>query len=336
MLQGIALKVAATFVFAFMSALIKTASARFPVGEVVLFRSLFALVVLVAWLASRGEFPHALHTKRPFGHIGRSIAGSGGMFANFVVLSLLPLADATAFTFATPLIVVPLAAFTLGEIVRPYRWAAVALGFVGVLVMLSDHLGEGVGAAAPQRTLGAIIALAGAASSAVAMIQTRRLTQSEPTGAIVFYFSSLTATFSALLLLAAAVWPGGAPGADFAAGQAFVTPGLFEFAVLASIGLLGGAGQILMTHSYRFADASIIAAFDYVAMIWAAALGYLFFAETPTPRILGGALIVAATGIFVIWREQRRLRILAPPSAVEVEIRPRKAEPVFDIPNEMV
>lgn len=317
MFKGVALKVAATFVFAMMSALIKSASSRFPVGEVVLFRSLFALVVLVVWLASRGEFPGALHTQRPIGHIGRSLAGSGGMFANFVVLSLLPLADATAFTFATPLIVVPMAAFTLGEIVRPYRWASVALGFAGVLVMLSDHLGESAATAAPQRTLGAVVALAGAVSSAVAMIQTRRLTQSEPTGAIVFYFSSLTATFSALLLLAAALWPNGAPGADFVSGQRFVMPSPSQFAILASIGILGGAGQILMTHSYRFADASIIAAFDYVAMIWAAALGYVFFAETPTLRIALGAMVVATAGIFVLWREQARRQIRIASAAVE-------------------
>jgi drug/metabolite transporter (DMT)-like permease len=309
MLKGVGLKIAATFVFTVMSALIKSASSRFPVGEVVLFRSLFAVVVLVVWLASRGEFPGALRTRRPIGHVGRSLAGSGGMFANFIVLSLLPLADATAFTFATPLIVVPLAAFTLGEVVRPYRWAAVALGFAGVLVMLSDHLGESAVELAPQRTLGAIVALAGATSSAVAMIQTRRLTQSEPTGAIVFYFSSLTAFFSAILLLAAGLWPREAAGAAFAAGQRFVAPSGAEFLILASIGVFGGMGQILMTHSYRFADASIIAAFDYVAMIWAAALGYVFFAETPNARIVLGAAIVASAGIFVLWRERARRRI---------------------------
>ncbi|HYA71558.1 MAG TPA: DMT family transporter [Roseiarcus sp.] len=311
MFLGIGLKVAATFAFAAMSALIKTASPIFPVGEVVLFRSLFALAVLVAWLAWRGEFPRALHTRRKLGHIGRSIAGSGGMFANFIALSLLPLADATALTFATPLIVVPLAALTLGETVRFYRWAAVALGFVGVIVMLSDHLGDGLSdsAAAARSSLGAMIALAGAVSSAVAMIQTRRLTQSEPTGAIVFYFSSLTAAVSAALLLVAALWPAEAPGAAFMAGQRFAAPSLGEFVLLASIGVLGGTGQILMTHSYRFADASVIAAFDYVAMIWAAALGYAVFAETPSPRILSGAAIVAGAGVFVLWREHSARRI---------------------------
>ena len=315
MWRGVALKIAATLAFSLMNALIKASSERFPVGEVVLFRSLFALATLVVWLARRSEFPSALRTQRPFGHIGRSLAGSGGMFANFAVLALLPLADATAFTFATPLMVVPLAVVALGEIVRPARWAAVGLGFLGVLVMLSDHLGEGLASGASRGGLGAAIAMLGAVSSAFAMIQTRRLTLSEPTGAIVFYFSSVTTALSALLLIAAALWPEGAAGADFARSQRFVAPGLLEFAALAMIGILGGVGQILMTHSYRFADASIIAAFDYVAMIWAAILGFVVFGETPTPRIGLGAAIVSGAGLFVLWRERRRRRIVVGGSA---------------------
>jgi drug/metabolite transporter (DMT)-like permease len=307
MLLGILLKIAATFVFAAMSAIIKTVSVRFPVGEIVLFRSVFAMATLVLWLARRGEFPRALRTRRKLGHVGRSIAGSGGMFGSFIALSLLPLADATAFTFVSPLLIVPMAAMALGETVRPYRWAAVGVGFAGVLVMLSDDLGHGAGAtAAAGYAAGAAVALCGAACTAVAMIQTRRLARSEATGAIVFYFTTVTAAISAILLLLAAFWPSGAPGADFLAGQTFVAPGALEFCLLASIGLLGGAGQILMTHSYRFADASIVAAFDYVSMIWAATFGYAFFAETPSAAVLAGAAIVTAAGVFVLWRERPR------------------------------
>ena len=306
---GVALKVAATLAFAGMNALIKASSERFGVTEIVFFRSVFAILVLLVWLWRRGELPHSLSTQRPVGHIGRSIAGSGGMFAAFIVLAILPLADATAFTFVTPLLVVPLAAFTLGEIVKPYRWAAVFVGFAGVLVMLSDHLGEG--AARENAEVGVIVALIGALSAAVAMIQTRRLTYSEATGAIVFYFSCVTTALGAALLLAAALWPAWAPGAGLAATQVFVVPGFEEFAMLATIGVLGGVGQILMTHSYRFADASVIAAFDYVAMIWAAILGLAFFAEAPTPRIVIGAFVVAGAGLFVLWREHRLRRIAA-------------------------
>ena len=318
MLVGIALKIAATFAFAAMSAIIKSVSLRFPVGEIVLFRSIFAMATLVVWLARRGEFPHALRTRRKLGHVGRSVAGSGGMFANFIALSLLPLADATAFTFVSPLLIVPMAAMTLGETVRPYRWAAVGIGFVGVLVMLSDDLGRGAGAtAASGYGAGAAVALCGALCTAVAMIQTRRLTRSEATGAIVFYFTTVTATISAVLLLLAALWPAGAPGAAFFACQQFVAPSAPEFCLLASIGLLGGAGQILMTHSYRFADASIIAAFDYVSMIWAATLGYAFFSETPSAAVLAGAAVVAGAGVLVLWRERSRRAVRQAAEPVE-------------------
>ena len=305
MLRGIFLKVAATFVFAVMSAIIKVVSARFPVGEIVLFRSIFAMATLVVWLARRGEFPRALATRRKLGHVGRSIAGSGGMFFGFMALSLLPLADATAFTFASPLLIVPMAAIGLGEVVRPYRWAAVGIGFVGVMIMLSDDLGRGGGATQTTGySAGAAVALCGAFCTAVAMIQTRRLSRSEATGAIVFYFTSVTAVISAAVLTLAAAWPSGAIGADVFAAQRFVAPAPTEFALLASIGLLGGAAQILMTASYRYADASVIAAFDYVSMIWAATLGYICFAETPSPAVLAGAAAVAAAGIAVIWRER--------------------------------
>ena len=302
MLKGIGLKVAATFVFAGMSALIKLSSARFPVSEIVLFRSLFALLVLVVWLRWRGEFPGALATRRPFGHIGRSLAGTGGMYSSFAALSLLPLADATAFTFATPLMIVPLAAVLLGEAVRLYRWGAVAAGFVGVTIMLSDHLG----AQSPTRALGSGVALTGALFAAVAMIQTRRLTRSEPTGAIVFYFSSVTSTIATLALVAGAFWP----DAPVIGAQRFVMPDLREALTLAVIGGLGGMGQILMTHSYRYAEASVIAAFDYVALIWASILGFAVFGETPTLRVILGAAVVAGAGVYVVWRVRR-----VPPAA---------------------
>ncbi len=319
MWTGVGLKIAATLSFALMSAMIKTVAGRYPVGEVVFFRSIIAMAVLVVWLQGRGEFPSALYTQRPFGHFGRSIIGSGGMFANFIALSLLPLADATAFTFATPLIVVLLAAFILRESVAPYRWAAVAAGFCGVLIMLSEHLGEGQmhpsSALSRAGAIGALVALAGAVSSAFAMIQTRRLTQSEATGAIVFYFSGFTAGIGALVLLLAALWPEGALGGSLLAGQSFRPPSPLDAAFLTGVGVLGGIGQILMTQSYRHADASVIAAFDYASMLWAMALGMLFFAETPSLRIVCGAIVVVASGVFMLVRSHRGSLIEAGQSA---------------------
>ena len=122
------------------------------------------------------------------------------------------------------------------------------------------------------------------------------MTQSEATGAIVFYFSSVTAVISLAILIAGFAPFGNGPIANLIASQRFVAPGPLALASLVAVGLLGGCGQILMTHCYRFADATVIAAFDYTAMIWAAALGYVVFAELPTVRVLIGAAIVVAAG----------------------------------------
>ena len=311
MLKGIVLKIGATFAFALMWALIKAAAPSYPVAEIVFFRSVFAMATLAAWLASRGEWPSALKTTRPLGHVGRSLAGSCGIFGSFLALAYLPLADATAFTFVSPLMVVPLAAIVLGEEVRLARAGAVAFGFAGVLVMLSGHFGEGRGGAGSG--IGVTAALIGAGAGAIAMIQTRRLTESEATGAIVFYFSTVTAVLSLAILIAGFAAPGGVV-ADLAASQRFVAPGPLAFASLAAIGLLGGGGQILMTHCYRFADASVIAAFDYTAMIWAAALGYLMFAEIPTSTVVFGAVIVVTAGVGLLAWERRGRRILRVPT----------------------
>ena len=117
MLGGVILKIGATLAFALMAVLIKAAAPTYPVSEIVFFRSLFAMATLAAWLAWRGEWPSALRTMRPLGHVGRSLAGSCGMYGYFLSLAFLPLADAAAFTFVSPLLIVPLASVVLGEAV---------------------------------------------------------------------------------------------------------------------------------------------------------------------------------------------------------------------------
>src|SRR6478752_977328 len=124
-----------------MSAGIKAIAARYPTGELVFVRSFFALIPLLLWLGWRGEIPAALKTKNLRGHFKRGVIGSTGMFCGFVALSFLPLPDAVALGYAAPLAVVVLAALVLKERVRIYRWSAVTIGFIGVLIMLSPHLG---------------------------------------------------------------------------------------------------------------------------------------------------------------------------------------------------
>jgi drug/metabolite transporter (DMT)-like permease len=302
-LKGILLKIASALLFAVMSALVRWASESVPVGQLVFFRSAFAIVPVVAIYAWRNQLPAVVRTTRPFGHVSRGILGVAGMFLSFAALARLPLAEVTTIGFAAPLITVALAALVLKERVRIYRWSAVGVGFVGVLVMLSPHLDLATAGAAhtPEATIGALFALLAAFSSAGATIQTRRLTGSETNSAIVFYFSLISAVGGLL------TWPFG-----------WAAPTWPVFVGLLTIGLLGGVAQILMTESFRLAPASVVAPFDYTAILWTVILGYALFGEVPLPIVFAGAAIVIAAGLFVIFRERylahQRLR-----DAVKVE-----------------
>src|SRR5246500_1586890 len=132
--KGIALKVASVLLFAVMSSLIRGFGDTVPVGQVVFFRSAFAIVPVVIIYAARGELMAALRTEHPLGHLARGVISVFAMFLSFAALARLPLVDATAISFAAPLITVALAALILKERVRAYRWSAVVIGFVGVLV----------------------------------------------------------------------------------------------------------------------------------------------------------------------------------------------------------
>ena len=309
MLFGVALKVLSAFAFTVMNAVVKAEGDTFPIGEIMFFRSIFALPTLIGWLVMIGAFPSALATRRPFGHVLRGVAGTIGMSFGFAAVSVLPLPEAVGISYVTPLVVVVLAALVLRERVRAYRWSAVAVGFCGVLVMLSDQIGAVSGGGADR--IGVTFALLAAAFAAVAAIQTRRLTLTEETGAIVFYFTATTAIVSALS------YPLGFVATPNPVGAMSIVapwrlPHATEFLALASVGLVGGVGQILLTQCYRYGDASVMAAFDYTSMIWAASIGYVAFNEPPTLAIALGAVLVTVAGLFVIWRETRLGLLRAP------------------------
>ena len=289
--RGIVLKLISAVLFAVMSALIRYLGARYPIGEVVFYRSAFAIVPVVVVYAWRGELLAAVRTERPLGQVSRGALSIVGMFCNFGALARLPLIEANAISFTSPLISVALAALVLKEHVRIYRWSAVTIGFLGVLVVLAPHFSGDeltIAMASATSVAGVIYAIAGSMINAGTMIQTRWLTQSETTSSIVFYFSLICA------LSGLVTWPFG-----------WLTPTSTELAVLIAIGFLGGAAHILLTESYRYASASVVAPFDYTSMIWALVLGYGLFGEAPTVMIVLGSAIIAAAGLFVIWRERQ-------------------------------
>ncbi len=285
-LRGILFKVLSVCMFMAMASLIKAASADVPPGQAVFFRSFFALPIIFGWLAIRGELRHGWKTSNPMGHFWRGLVGTSAMGLGFTGLGLLPLPEVTAIGYAAPLLVVVFAAMFLNEEVRAFRLSAVALGMIGVLIVLSPRLSVGA-ALNVSETLGAVVVLMGAVLAALAQVFVRKLVATESTAAIVFWFT-ITSSFLSLFTL-----PWG-----------WVVPGSSVAVMLIMAGLLGGVGQIFLTSSYRFADASLVAPFDYTSMILALTIGYLVFDEVPTGTMMVGAGIVIFAGVLIIWRER--------------------------------
>ncbi|ARE40428.1 membrane protein [Rhodovulum sp. P5] len=287
--RAIAFKLSSVALFVVMSALIKASSAHVPPGEAVFFRSFFAIPVIVMWLTLQGQLRQGLKTKNPTGHLWRGLVGGTAMGLMFAGLGLLPLPEVTAIGYAAPLLVVIFAAMFLGEKVRLFRMTAVALGLVGVLIILSPRLTAfGSADMDAHEALGAMVVLGGAMCAALAQVFVRKLVKTEHTAAIVFWFSVTASTLSLLTV------PFG-----------WVVPTPAEAAMLVGAGLIGGLAQIGLTSAYRYAEAAVVAPFDYASMLLALIVGYVIFDEVPTPVMLGGASLVIAAGVLIIWRERQ-------------------------------
>ncbi len=283
-LRGIFLIVTAVSMFVVMGSLVKAAD-RIPAGQAVFFRAFCALPVIVAWLAWRGELASGLRVTRWQNHAVRALAGSCAMGLGFLGLKLIPLPEATAIRFATPILILVFAALILKERIRLIRVSAVIVGLVGVTIIMWPRLSFDMGDLA---LIGAVATLASAALAALAQIFLKTMAGTEKTTAIVFWFS-LTASCLSLMTL-----PFG-----------WVMPMGVEWVFLIGAGLIGGAGQVLITSSYKYAEASTLAPFIYVSMIWALIIGYFVFGEVPTVEMLFGAALVIAAGLGIGWRERQ-------------------------------
>lgn len=295
--QGIALRILSGLLFAGMVACIKTVADAVPLGQVVFFRSSVALVPLVAFLAWRREFPSGLRTRRPGGHALRALIGAASMFLGFAALARLGVAEATLLGYLAPLFLTVLAVTLLGEALTRSRAAGLALGFAGVLVLTAPDLWAAADGMDARRVTGIALAVVAAALTATAMLQIRRLTATESPGAIAFWF----AVVAALAGLATAPWGWRAP-----------QPGVLGLLIAA--GLLGGCAHIAMTMSFKLAEASALAPFEYITLIWAV-LADLWLFGTPIGPAFLLALPLLLTGAAVAGRgERRRLPVNPPPA----------------------
>ncbi len=284
---AIVLKISAIGFFSVMAAMIKATSEEIPPGEAVFFRSLFAIPVIFVWLAARGELRHGLSTRNPRGHFWRGVLGTSAMGMTFAGLGMLPLPEVTALGYAAPIFTVIFAAIMLGEKIRLIRITAVVIGLVGVVIMLWPRLGGGADLG-DTATLGAVLILCATIARALVQIHIRQLVQTEHAAAVVFYFS-VTATVLSLVTIF----------------FGWVLPSPQNLFLLISAGLLGGIAQILVTSSYRFGPASMLAPYDYTSMLFAILIGYVWFAELPTLVMLAGAVLVIASNGIVVWRERQ-------------------------------
>jgi drug/metabolite transporter (DMT)-like permease len=218
------------------------------------------------------------------------------MGLTFGGLALLPLPEVTAIGYATPMFTVIFAAIFLGERVRLFRLSAIALGLIGVMIVIAPRLSLNQ-SYSDTATIGALMILAASILRALVQIHVRRLVQTDSTSAIVFYFS-LTATLVSLLSLPIGLlFP--------IPALAWTAPGIGVLSLIICAGLIGGIAQIMVTSSYRFGTASMLAPFDYSSMIFAMLIGWLAFNEVPTTAILIGAALVISGGILIIWREHQ-------------------------------
>jgi drug/metabolite transporter (DMT)-like permease len=283
-LLGILLRLGAMAALGVMFALVKLAGNHgVHVVESLFWRQLAGLPAVILWLWWAGKL-HDIKTKQPVAHALRAILGLTSMTLNFSAMLMLPMAEATTISFATPIFATLLAAILLGEATGRYRWGAVLLGFAGVLLAMRPGENTVHGA-------GPWVALAGALLTACVLIQIRNMTKQESSGAIVFWFS-LTSLFPlgiAMLFVAR-------------------NHDLQSWMIIAGLAAAGAVAQLLLTSAMRHASVAVISTMDYTGLIWSILFGFLIFGDLPGPGTWLGAPIIIVAGLVIIWREQRLSR----------------------------
>ena len=276
MIQAAALMILGALCVASQNAMIRIASADIHTFEIVFFRNLFGLAVMLPLLARAG--PSMLRVQQPGGLLLMSVCHLAGMVCYFLAIAYLPLADVIALSFSKPLFVTFGAALLLAEVVRARRWSAVLLGFLGVLIVLQP--GSGV------ISFYALVVLAGTVMGAATSLLIKRLTGQETVSSIVWYQALFATALSLPLCL-----------------LHWRMPDLTEWSLLVAIGALGTISWLTATRALALIDASAAAPFEFLRLPFAALIAFLLFAEVPKLSTwLGGAVIFAAA-IYIARRE---------------------------------
>ena len=283
-LKGATVLMVAALGFAIMIALIKLVGGRLPVTQILFVRQLGMVAILAPALAR--DFPDALATTRPRLQCLRVALALVAMMCGFTAVVHMPLADATALGFAKSFFVTIFAVAALGERVGPHRWSAVALGFVGVLVMMRPG-SEGF-------TVYAVLAVVGAAAAGGVMVVIRLLTRTE-SGTTILAWQAIGV---GIVMAGPALWW-------------WVPPTPWEWVLLGGIGVVSYYAQKFNILAYRWGEASLLASLDYVRLLWATALGWWLFDTLPGTATWVGAGVIVAASIYTVHRERVRGRALA-------------------------
>ncbi len=287
-LEGALWMIASGIVFSAQNAIVKQLGTRLDSFEIAFFRCVFGLAVVLPFVFHGGT--GLFLTGRPGLHIVRALVGVSGMFCGMYAVTHLPLADATAISFAKPLFAVLLAATFLGESVGWRRWSATAAGFVGVVVIVRPG--------SDMFDFAHVAALLGAFLIADVIVLVKKLQGSERNATIMAYFGIVTSIASAIP--AFFVW---------------ITPTWAELALLACIGVSASTGQWMALKAYRAAEASAVVPFDYMRLVFAILYGWLFFAEIPDHWTLAGSAILIGATLYIAYREIRLGKMPGPGGA---------------------
>ena len=280
-LRGALWLVFAGFVLISMNSIVKTMGSRLPAAELLFFRGAFGAAFLIPLVLWRGW--RSVATRHPWMHLLRTGFGTASMFGVFYAVTHMPLADATAILFSSPLFATVFAAILLREAVGWRRATATLVGFGGVLVMVRP----GAEAIEPA----AFVAIGAAMLTGALAIIIRRLSGKDSPYVIIFWFTTVGSLIA--LPFALAVW---------------VPPLASDWPLLVLIGFLGLIGQTAFTFAFSTGESSAVAPFDYVRLIFAGLFGYLFFAELPDEWSLAGAAIIMTSTFYIMRREARLAR----------------------------
>lgn len=263
-----------------MNVFAKLLAARHSVIEIAFYRNLIAFVpfLFMAFALGRREIL-VIRSKRNL-VIGRAILGTASLLTTFFAFSLMPVADTTAFLFASSLFVPVLGIVFLGERVGAYRWFAIAIGFLGVLVMIRP--------AGAVNAVGVTVAMLAATMHAVLQIILRHIGKHERPETVTFYFFLIGIVITAIPL-------------PFIA----VRPTLAEAPLLLGVGLTGAAAQFLLSTAFSNAPAAVVTIFNYSGIVWATLFGWLIWKDWPAPLVFAGGTVVIVANLLIIWRESR-------------------------------